>query len=96
MWRAGLLYHLWEKGVRDKLFRVLAQMCDRPTSMVWHDGHLSSPFHPEMGWEQGDTLATTMFNICINALCWTLRGIMQAFPSRGPSLLEPIGQNLQP
>jgi len=78
VWRAGLLYHLWEKGVRGKMFRVLAQMCDNPTSMVWHGGCLSDPFQPEMGWEQGDTLATTMFNIYINTVleaAWQQPGV---------------------
>jgi hypothetical protein len=51
--------------VRGKLFRVLANMTDNPSSIVLHDGCMSAPFHPEMGWEQGDTLATTMFNMAL-------------------------------
>ena len=68
VWRAGLLWHVWHAGVRGRMFRVLAQMCDSPTSCVLHNGHYSTPFHPGMGWEQGDTLATTMFNIHVNAV----------------------------
>lgn len=68
VWRAGLLYNCWELGIRGKMFRVLAQMCEQPSSMVLHRGHYSPTFQPGMGWEQGDTLATTMFNIHINAV----------------------------
>jgi hypothetical protein len=58
----------WNKGIQGKMFRVLAQMTDSPTSMVLHQGAWSAPFHPDMGWEQGDTLATTMFNIHVDAV----------------------------
>jgi hypothetical protein len=68
VWRAGLLWHVWQAGIRGRMFRVLAQMCDSPTSIVLHNGCYSTPFHPGMGWEQGDTLATTMFNIHVNAV----------------------------
>jgi hypothetical protein len=68
VWRAGLLWHVWNKGIKGKMFRVLAQMTDNPTSLVLHNGAFSSPFHPDMGWEQGDTLATTMFNIHVDAV----------------------------
>lgn len=68
VWRPGLLWHLWQKGIQGKLFRVLAQMTDSPTSIVLHNGTFSSPFKPGMGWEQGDTLATTMFNIFVDSV----------------------------
>jgi hypothetical protein len=68
VWRAGLLWHVWNKGIQGKLFRVLAQMTDSPSSMVLHNGAYSAPFQPDMGWEQGDTLATTMFNIHVDAV----------------------------
>jgi len=55
VWRAGLMWHTWEKGIRGKMFRVLAAMCASPSSIVSHDGCLSPPFTPGMGWEQGDT-----------------------------------------
>jgi hypothetical protein len=68
VWRQGLLYHIWEKGIQGKMFRVLAQMTDSPTSMVLHNGAFSASWQPGMGWEQGDTLATTMFNIHIDVV----------------------------
>jgi hypothetical protein len=68
VWRAGLLWHVWNKGIKGKMFRVLAGMIDSPTSIVLHNGTYSAPFHPDMGWEQGDTLATTMFNIHVDAV----------------------------
>jgi hypothetical protein len=68
VWRAGLLWHVWNKGIKGKMFRVLAQMTDSPTSCVLHKGAYSATFQPDMGWEQGDTLATTMFNIHVDAV----------------------------
>ncbi|KAF8069361.1 LINE-1 reverse transcriptase-like [Scenedesmus sp. PABB004] len=68
VWRSGLLHNLWRVGVRGRLFRVLANMTDRTRSMVRHRGALSTAFEPGLGWEQGDTLATTMFNVFINAV----------------------------
>ncbi|KAF8064477.1 LINE-1 reverse transcriptase-like [Scenedesmus sp. PABB004] len=68
VWRSGLLHNLWRVGVRGRMFRVLANMTDRTRSMVRHRGALSTAFEPGLGWEQGDTLATTMFNVFINAV----------------------------
>jgi hypothetical protein len=66
VWREGLLWHLWQKGFTGKMFRVLAQMLDETPSVVMHNGAFSRVLEPDMGWEQGDTLATTMFNIYID------------------------------
>ena len=68
VWRAGLLWHLWQKGVQGKMFRVLAQMLDHTPSVVMHNGAYSHVINPDMGWEQGDTLATTMFNVFIDSV----------------------------
>ena len=68
VWRAGLLWHLWQKGIRGKIFRVLAQMIDHTPSVVMHNGAFSRQIEPDMGWEQGDTLATTMFNVYIDSV----------------------------
>jgi hypothetical protein len=68
VWRAGLLWHLWHKGVWGKLFRVLANMIDNTPCQVMHQGTLSCVVEPDLGWEQGDTLATTMFNVFIDSV----------------------------
>ena len=68
VWRGGLLWHLWRKGVRGRFFRVLANMTEGAEFMVLHGGALSEPFHPDLGWEQGDTLATTMFNVFVDGV----------------------------
>jgi hypothetical protein len=68
VWRAGLLWHVWQKGIRGKLFRVLAQMLDDTPCTVMHNGAFSNIIEPDMGWEQGDTLATTMFNVYIDSV----------------------------
>lgn len=68
VWRAGLLWHLWQKGITGKMFRVLADMLDNTPAMVMHNGAFSRVMSPDMGWEQGDTLATTMFNVFIDSV----------------------------
>jgi hypothetical protein len=68
VWREGLLWHLWQKGITGKMFRVLAQMLDDTPSVVMHNGAFSRTLNPDMGWEQGDTLATTMFNVYIDSV----------------------------
>jgi hypothetical protein len=68
VWRAGLLYHLWQKGITGKMFRVLADMVDSTPAMVMYNGAFSRVMQPDMGWEQGDTLATTMFNVFIDSV----------------------------
>jgi hypothetical protein len=68
VWREGLLWHLWQMGITGKMFRVLAQMLDDAPSVVMHNGAFSRVMEPDMGWEQGDTLATTMFNIYIDSV----------------------------
>jgi hypothetical protein len=62
------MWHVWQAGIQGKMFRVLAQMTDSPRTMVLHNGCMSQTYQPEMGWEQGDTLATTMFLIYVDAI----------------------------
>ena len=88
VWRAGLLWHVWQKGIRGKLFRVLAQMLDHTPSTVLHNGAFSEVVEPDMGWEQGDTLATTMFNIYIDSV---LQHVWDTHP--GVPVPSAIGQN---
>jgi hypothetical protein len=88
VWRSGLLYHLWDKGITGKMFRVLAQMTDNPSSMVMHKGTYSDSFTPGMGWEQGDTLATTMFNVHIDA-------VLQHVWTEHPGVPIPTTQNTE-
>jgi hypothetical protein len=68
VWRSGLLWQIWQLGIRGKMFRVLAQICNASSSVVSHRGCFSEIYKPGMGWEQGDTLATTMFNIYVNTI----------------------------
>jgi hypothetical protein len=68
VWREGLLWHLWQKGITGKMFRVLAQMLDDTPSVVKHNGAFSRTLNLDMGWEQGDTLATTLFNVYIDSV----------------------------
>jgi len=44
------------------------EMLDDTPSVVMHNGAFSRVIEPDMGWEQGDTLATTMFNIYIDSV----------------------------
>jgi hypothetical protein len=92
VWRAGLLWHVWHKGIQGKLFRVLAQMTDNPTSMVLHNGAFSAAFQPDMGWEQGDTLATTMFNIHVDAVLQDVWQQHEGVPMPGNAADQPLAK----
>lgn len=92
VWRAGLLWHVWNKGIKGKMFRVLAQMTDNPTSLVFHRGTFSEPFNPTMGWEQGDTLATTMFNIHVDAVLQAVWDQHEGVPLPQPLQPGPSGK----
>lgn len=80
VWRAGLLWHLWRKGITGRMFRVLAQMLDHTPSCVMHNGAFSQVMSPDMGWEQGDTLATTMFNVFIDGVLEHVWGEHEGIP----------------
>jgi hypothetical protein len=92
VWRAGLLWHVWNKGIKGKMFRVLAQMTDSPTSLVLHKETFSEPFNPTMGWEQGDTLATTMFNIHVDAVLQAVWEQHEGVPLPQPLPASPSGK----
>ena len=70
------------------MFRVVATMTDSPTSRVMHDGYMTPGFQPEMGWEQGDTLATTMFNVYIDTVLETLWGEHPGLPLQPAACAE--------
>jgi hypothetical protein len=57
-----------QKGITGKMFRVLANMVDNTPTKIMYNGAFSRVMHPDMGWEQGDTLATTMFNVYIDSV----------------------------
>ncbi|KAF8056777.1 X-element [Scenedesmus sp. PABB004] len=91
VWRAGLLWQLWQWGVRGKLFRVLAQMTDGPRSRVLHRSALSAAYQPGMGWEQGDTLAATMFTVLVDAVLREVWAAHPGVPLPAPAAALPAG-----
>jgi hypothetical protein len=62
-------------------------MTDAPSSKVLHRGHYSTAFTPGMGWEQGDTLATTMFNVHVNVVLAAVWQQHQGVPLTGEARL---------
>ena len=89
VWREGLLWHLWQKGITGKMFRVLAQMLDDTPSVVMHNGAFSRVIEPDMGWEQGDTLATTMFNVYIDSVLQHVWATHEGVPVPGTDGTSP-------
>jgi hypothetical protein len=83
VWRAGLLWQAWQKGLRGRLFRVLAQMLDSTPCMVQHGAALSSPVYPDLGTEQGDPLSPTLFNLFSNAVLESVHAECAGIPVPG-------------
>ncbi|KAF8059645.1 hypothetical protein HT031_005053 [Scenedesmus sp. PABB004] len=73
------------------LFRVLAQMTGGPRSRVLHRGALSAAYQPGMGWEQGDTLAATMFTVFIDAVLREVWAAHPGVPLPAPAAALPAG-----
>ena len=68
VWRDGLLYKLWHKGIRGRMWRNIANMHGPTTLQCQHGGALSAPFTVDQGVAQGDTLSPILFNIFVDDL----------------------------
>ena len=44
VWRAGMLHKLWAKGIRGRMYRVIANMYSSTVLCVGHQAAMSQPF----------------------------------------------------
>jgi exonuclease III len=85
VWRDGLLYKLWQAGVRGKLWRIIKAMYADNFSAILLDGKASRWFKILQGVRQGDSASPCLFKVFINELAVELKA-MNLGVSLGTSL----------
>ena len=68
VWRAGMLHKLWAKGIRGRMYRVIANMYSSTVLCVGHQAAMSQPFTVDQGVAQGDTLSPILFDVFVDEL----------------------------
>jgi hypothetical protein len=91
VWRDGLLYKLWNRGIRGKAWQYIRNMYATTTRAARCGQHTSEWFGIDMGTAQGDTLSCLLFNIYVDDL---LREVDAACPCEGVPM--PVGDASAP
>ena len=68
VWRDGLLYKLWNMGIRGKVWQYVDALYARSERAVCLDGLTSDSVQIDLGLSQGDTLSCILFNLFVNDL----------------------------
>jgi hypothetical protein len=68
VWRDGLMFKLWNKGIRGKAWRYVRSMYAATTRAVRCGQRTSDWFNIDLGTAQGDTLSCLLFNIFVDDL----------------------------
>jgi len=68
VWREGLLYRLWEAGIRGKMWRVVANQLSETAAYVRTNYGDTDPFATTMGVIQGSVLGPVLFLVFISPL----------------------------
>ena len=68
VWHDGLLYKLWEMGVKERMWRVMKQMFESSKSVELLEGEKSDTFTIEQGVAQDCSLSAILFSVFINDL----------------------------
>jgi exonuclease III len=69
VWRTGLVYKLWQNGVRGKTLQLIANMYDKVDYQVKTRNTMSDVIHSNVGVRQGCVCSPTLFNVYLNDLC---------------------------
>jgi hypothetical protein len=69
VWRDGLLYKLWNQGIRGPIWRYIRAMYTSTTRSVTRCGDTTSEeVQIDLGTAQGDTLSCVLFDLFIDDL----------------------------
>ena len=68
VWRDGLLYKLWNMGIRGKVWQYVDALYARSERVVSVGGLTSDRILIDLGLAQGDTLSCILFNLFVNDL----------------------------
>jgi hypothetical protein len=87
VWRDGLLYKLWQAGVRGRLWHYIDSLYCTSRRAVRVGGHISEVIEIDLrlGVAQGDTLSCILFNIFANDLIETYQQACAGVPLGGAS-----------
>ncbi len=66
--RDGLLYKLWQKGIRGRIWSYIAALYSNSVRQVRVSGALSASVIIDLGVAQGDTLSCTLYDIYVDDL----------------------------
>jgi hypothetical protein len=66
VWRDGLLYKLWQLGIRGRMWHYINALYTTSRRVVRSDGQLSSEVVIDLGVAQGDTMSCILFNLFVN------------------------------
>jgi hypothetical protein len=84
VWRDGLLYKLWQAGVRGRLWHYIDTLYCTSRRAVRVGGHMSEVIEIDLpgrvGVAQGDTLSCVLFNIFANDLIETYQQACAGVP----------------
>jgi hypothetical protein len=80
VWRDGLLYKLWQAGVRGRLWHYIDSLYRTSRRAVRVGGHISEVIEIDLGVAQGDTLSCILFNIFANDLIETYQQACAGVP----------------
>ncbi len=66
VWREGLLYKLWQLGIRGRMWHYINALYTTSRRVVRSDGQLSSEVEIDLGVAQRDTMSCILFNLFVN------------------------------
>ena len=78
-WICGLLYKLYQLGIKGKLLRTFKNMLTGSSSQVLANGYLSKPFEIKQGTRQGSIWSPFFYIVYINDLIHSLAKSKQGF-----------------
>ena len=78
-WRPGILYRLWEQGIKSDIWLIIDDLLTRTISYVKTNFGNTLPFHTLVGVIQGSVLAAVLFTLHITPLAAALANTSEDF-----------------
>ena len=84
VWRDGLFYKLWAKGVRGHMWLAIRGLMTQTSCRVRIGGSMSEAFTREQGIDQGCLLSTSLYSVFIDDLASDVSLALQAHTPEAP------------
>jgi hypothetical protein len=88
VWRDGLLYKLWHKGVRGPMWRYIRAMYTSTARSVRCGDATSCEVQIDLGTAQGDTLSCILFDLFIDDLLQAVDAACPGVPLPVPDTVD--------